>query len=98
MSARVDLIQHASIDGDQAGFIRAFKHPGSSAGQPVVRLFPLIAVLDLLTEQPILVENTVAVSRHSQRGEGVEKAGGETSQASVSERGVFFGLLYLLEI
>jgi hypothetical protein len=83
----------SAVHRHQAGFLRPLDLPRRAERQPVVWLFFLIAVVDLLAEQAVLVIDAVAISRDVERRERVEEAGRETTQAAVAERGVGLGRL-----
>ncbi len=58
----------------------------------------LLAVLDLLGKDAVLVANTIAVGSHAQRGHGVKEASGEAAQATVAQAGVLLEGLQLLNV
>lgn len=58
--------------------------------QPFIRLLHLIAVHDLLVEDAEVVAETIADRRQAQRGHGIEKTGGQTTQAAIAEARVHF--------
>ena len=62
--------------------------PRISEGRPVVGGFGLSAVNKVLFEQAVVVADAVAVYRQGQRSGTVQKAGRQTAETAVSERGV----------
>ena len=64
--------------------------PRVAAAEPVVRFLDLVAVLDDLLEDAVVVADAVAVGGEFERGHGVQKAGREASEAAVAEAGVDF--------
>ena len=67
--------------------------PRLFVGQPVIRGFDLLAVLvELLLEDAVLVLDAVAECRHAQGSEGVDEAGGQTTQATVAQTRLVFGV------
>src|SRR5262249_2810651 len=80
--ARVDpawhtlAVIHVAVDRYRARFIRALDLPGRAMGAPEVGLFFLIAVVDFLPEEAIVVVNAVAIAWHPERGERVEETRG----------------------
>ncbi len=74
-----------------------FKLPGGPIAQPVVRALHLIAVDQLLVEQPVLITDTVPVGRNLQGGDGIHEAGGQPSETAIAESGIFLLFPDLLE-
>lgn len=72
--------------------------PRVSVPEPVVRFLDLLAVLNLLSENTVLVADTVSVSGQSEGGHAVEEARSETSQSSVSQTRVLLQFLKLLDV
>ena len=62
--------------------------PRIAVAQPVVRLLHLVAIVDVLLEDAVVVADAVADRRQLQRRHRVEEAGREPAQAAVAERGV----------
>ena len=87
----------AAVDGNETGFVGPLDFPGSLERQPVVRLFLLVTVVDFLAEQAVLVVDAVPAHGHVERGQRVQKAGRQPSQAAVAERGISLRLLGRLQ-
>ena len=68
-------------------FGRATSH-GSGRLQPVVGLFDLGAVADLLAEDPVIVAEAVSDGRDGHRGHGFDEARREPAEPAVAEAGV----------
>lgn len=64
--------------------------PGIAETQPLVGLFHLPAVDDVLIEDAELIANPVAQRRDLQGSHGIEKTGRETPQTAIAEAGFFF--------
>jgi hypothetical protein len=62
--------------------------PRVGAAQPVVRPLHLVALLQLLAEDAVLVAQAVADGGDRQRRQAVDEAGGEAAQAAVAQAGV----------
>ena len=69
-----------------------------AVSQPVIRHLTLIAVLDLLLEHAVLVADATATCPVVERCEGIQEAGCETTETTVSECPVRLGLLECVEI
>ncbi len=66
--------------------------------QPVVGLFYLEAVADLLPEHAVLVPEPIADRRDLERGQRVEKTRSQPAEAAVTEPRVGLGLLKLVPV
>ena len=84
-----DLLDMAA-ELDDAGELGTADLPRVAAAEPVVRLLDLVAVLDDLLEDAVVVADAVAERRKLQRGHGVQETGRETSETAVAEAGVDF--------
>ena len=71
---------------------------GDSSFEPRVGLLALISVVDLLLEKAVIVVDAVAVSGHPERGQRLEEAGRQPSEAAVAQRGVGLGGDQLVEV
>jgi hypothetical protein len=67
-------------------------------GPPVVGLFDLRSVTDLLPEETVFVIDAVAEAGKIERCERVEKACGQAAEAAVAQRRVRLGLFDLAEV
>src|SRR6185437_9868401 len=65
---------------------------------PAVRLFALIAVLNLLREHPVLIVDAVAESRHAECRHRFKKARSQAAEAAVAQSRVDLRLEYLFEV
>ena len=98
LAPAVYAVLDAAIDGDEARLLGPLDLPGRREGAPVVRLFPLVAVVDLLAEQPVVVVDAVAVAGHVERGQRVQEAGREPAEPAVAERSIPLALLHEPEV
>ncbi len=98
LAPAVHPVLDAAVDGDQARLLGPLDRPGRREREPVVRLLRLLAVLDLLAEQAVLVVDAVAVAGHVERGQRIEEAGREPAQPAVAERGVALALFHVGEV
>ena len=81
-----DVAVHRNFD-----FVRRTgDFPRVGKAQPVIRLFFLFAVHDLLAEHTVFVADAHTGGREFERSHGVEEAGGEAAETSVTEAGVDF--------
>ena len=81
---------HVAVERDLDGVGRAGDFPGVREAQPVIRLFFLFAVHNLLAEHTVFVADTHTGGWQFERGHGVEEAGGEAAEATVTETRVDF--------
>ncbi|OPZ04772.1 MAG: hypothetical protein BWZ09_01577 [Alphaproteobacteria bacterium ADurb.BinA305] len=87
MHAPAILLQVAA-EADAHADLGAGELPRVAVREPVVGHLDLLPVDDLLAEHAVVVADAVAEAGHAERGHGVEKAGGEATEAAVAERGV----------
>ena len=80
MTAEADLVHH----------LGALEFPGVAEIQPVLRLLQLEAVGNHLAEQAVLVADAVAVAGDAQGGHAFHEAGGQSTEATVTQGGVRF--------
>ena len=92
-----DLLDMAAELDDACEFGTA-DFPRVAAAEPVVRLLDLVAVLDDLLEDAVVVADAVAERREFERGHGVEEACREASEAAVAEAGVNFLVADLVDV
>jgi hypothetical protein len=64
----------------------------------VIPVLDLLAALDPLLEDAVLVADAVADRGQLQRGERVHEARGEPAEAAVAEPGIAFGLDHLVDV
>ena len=81
LPALLDLAVKLDLDA----LVGVALQPHLTAGQPVVGLFLLPAVHDLLLEDAVLVQDGVAGAGDAGGGHAVQVAGGQTAQAAVAE-------------
>jgi hypothetical protein len=86
-AAEADLDRHLGVG----------ELPGVAAPEPVVGLFDLPAVLEGLAEDAELVADAVPDAGDAERGERVEVAGSQPSEAAVAEAGLGFEGTELVE-
>ena len=94
----IGLVLDPAVHRNETRLLRAIDQPGRAEGPPAVGLLALIPVLDHLPEETVFVVDAVAEAGHAQGGEGIEEAGGETSETTVSEAGVRLGLSDLVDV
>ena len=74
--------------GDDAGALFAAGDEGVALLHPRIRVLSLEAVVEELLEQTVAVQDAVAAHGQIQGGAGVQEAGGEAAEATVTEGGV----------
>ena len=89
---------HPAAELDFLLKLRTTKLERVTVSQPVVRHLTLVAILDLLLEHTILVADATAACPVVERCEGIQEAGGETTETTVSECPVRLSLLECIEI
>src|SRR5215831_197953 len=87
-----------AIDWDNARLIRALDLPRGPIRTPEVRAFFLIAVVNFLPEQAVVVVNTIAVARHPEGRQGIEKTRCQAPQPAIAQGGITLALAQLFEI
>src|SRR5512134_3628810 len=80
----------ASLEVHDERQLGVYDLPRIAEAQPVVRLLDLVAVVDMLLEDAVVVAEAVADRRQLQCRHGVEKTGGEPPEAAIAERRVGF--------
>ena len=78
----------AAAERDAHLALRVGELPRVAEGQPGVGHLHLSVVLEGLAEDPVLVADAVPDARDVHRGERVDEAGGEASEATVAEPGL----------
>ena len=71
--------------GDDAGALFAAGNEGVALLHPRVRVLGLEAVVEELLEQAVAVQDAVAAHRQVEGGAGVQEAGGEAAETTVTE-------------
>src|SRR5262249_42207073 len=87
-----------TVDRHDTRFIRALDLPGYTMGAPEIGLFFLIAVLNFLPEEAIVVVNAVPIAWHPERCQGVEETRGETTEPTIPEGWITLFLAQFLQI
>ena len=78
--------------------IVAFELPWVTVFQPVVRRLFLSAINNVLLEHAVVIANTVAASRQSQRCQRVQEAGRQAPEATVAKTRVVFFIDQIFQI
>ena len=82
----IDTVFEAAVDGNQTAFFGPLDFPRTGGCQPVIRLFLLIAVVDLLPEQAVVVADAVTVAGHAHAQEGGQAPKGPGEDARHRDR------------
>ena len=86
----VGAVLHAAIERHADAIVGAANQPRVVVRQPVVGDFDLAALREGLAEETELIVDTITDGRDVHRGEGIEKARGEATEATVAEAHVGF--------
>ena len=87
------LFDDFAAEGDLLVAVVIDVAPRLFVGQPVIRGLDLLAVLvEFLLEDAVLVLDAVTERRHAKGGEGVDEAGGQTTQTTIAEARLVFGV------
>ena len=84
----VDHVLGAAMELDHLRELGALHLPGVAVAQPVIRVFDLLTVLDVLVEHAVFVAQAVAEHRQAQGGAAVEKTGRQTPKTTVTQAGI----------
>src|SRR6266446_2300476 len=87
-----------AIDWDDARLIRALDLPRCPIRTPEVRAFFLIAVVNFLPEQAVIVVNAIAVARHPEGRQGIEKTRRQATKPAIAQGWITLALAQLFEI
>src|SRR5437899_1788479 len=87
-----------AIDWDDARLIRALNLPRGPVRTPEVRAFFLIAIVNFLPEQAVVVVNTIAIAWHPEGGERIEKTRRQATKPAIAQGWVTLALAQLFEI
>jgi len=79
-----------AVELDRLGVFGTHDFPRGTEAHPVVGQFDLVTVAELLAEQTELIVDAVADGGVIERGERIEKTGGETTETAVAEAHVVF--------
>src|SRR5262249_8146350 len=74
-----------AINGADARLIRALDLPRGPVRTPEVRAFFLIAVVNFLPEQAVVVVNAIAIARHPEGRQGIEKTRRQATQPTIAQ-------------
>ncbi len=98
VTAIIKNIFYPSVDVDGLGVFGADDFPWVTEFHPVVGKFDLVAVAELLFEEAEFVVDTVADGREVKRGQGVEEAGSQATEAAVAQTHVIFFVADFLDV
>ena len=87
---------HMTAKADFIDRLGPTEFPRITAAQPVFRLFHLPAVFDTLAENTVLIADAVAHPGHACCTHRIHKAGRQTSQPAIAQRGVLFRMDHFL--
>src|SRR5262252_24965 len=87
-----------AIDRDDARFIRTLDLPRCAVRTPEVRAFFLIAVVNFLPEQAVVVVNTIAITWHPEGRERIEKTRRQATESAIAQSRIILALAQLFEI
>ena len=77
-----------ALEADLVAVVDAHEFPGMGLVQPVLGRLHLLAALEALAEQPVLVADAIAEGRAVQRGERLHETGRQPPQAAIAKRRV----------
>ena len=97
-SVRVRLPARVAAEANLLRVILAAYLKGIALLQPGIRQLLLVAVADFLAEHAVFVADAAAVGRIAERGQRIQKAGGQAAEAAIAECPVSFLILNLIEI
>jgi len=89
-AVRLLFTQHPSAKTHPIADLRTLDFPGTTLLEPVIRLFHLVALHDVLLEDAKLVADAITVSGISLCGQRIHKTGGQAAQTSVAESHIRF--------
>ena len=93
----MDRLDGAAEVNIEAG-LRTLEFPRIAERQPGFGIFLLLAVLDDLSEQPVIIANAVAPGGDRKGRHGIHEAGGEAAEAAIAQRCVRLGKAQALQI
>ena len=85
LAVLVEMGVDGAADLDLAGLVHRRNLPYIAGGEPGVRQLDLLAVLDLLLEDAVLVADGIAGAAHARGGHAVHVARRQTAQTAVAE-------------
>ena len=80
------------------GVFGALQFPWVAVAQPVVGLFHLAAVLDVLAEHAVFVADAIAHDRQLQRRTAIQETGGQAAQSAIAQAGILLVVDQFLDI
>lgn len=92
------FLLNAAAEAHFVARIVALELPRVAVLQPVVRGLFLPPVDDILLKHPVVVANTVAAARQTQRRQRVEEAGSQTTKTAVAQARVVLFVNQLFKI
>ena len=98
--AALRVLSHANVaaETDQLCIIGVLHLEGIAVLEPVIGNLDLEAVIDLLLEHTVLVADSAADRRITERRERIEEARGQTSETAVAERCIGLFVLYGIKV
>lgn len=98
LGVAVPILVRLAVESDLVGHILALDFPGVAMVQPEVGDLNLVAILNNLLEDAIVVPDSVAPGRDLEGGKRVKEASCESTEASVSKGSVSLLLVELFEV
>ena len=89
---------HRSAEADGVGDLGPRELPRIARRQPVLGKFHLLAVLQHLAKDAVVVSDAVAVRRNPERRHALHEAGGEAAEAAIAQRRVGLELAQPVEV
>ncbi len=86
----VEITGDIAIEADREDRHPPLELPRRAVAQPVVRGLDLVAVDQLLIEQPVFIADTVPVGRDLEGGDRIHETGGEPAETAVAEPRLLF--------
>ena len=97
-SVLIHMYRYISAKLNNLCILRSAKLKRVTVYQPVVRYLYLITVSDFLLEHTVTITNTATVCRIAKRSKGIQEAGSQTSQTTVTKRCIGFLILDYIDI
>ena len=94
----IDQGLDAAAEADRVNHLGTFELPRVTEVQPVLGLLLLPAIDHGLTEQAMLVTNTVTMGRDTEGRHALHEAGGQTTEAAVAQRSIRFEQANALQV
>lgn len=87
-----------TIEPNLIGDILPLDLPGVALSEPKIRNLNLISIYEGLSEDTVLISNTIAPSWNLKGGERIEEACSESSKTTIAEGGIILLLIQFLQI